>query len=499
MTERAQGNRAGAIQRAELHYDSGQFLAVLARRVAVPNESHNPAAAPYQRVYLAEQIAPAAEALGCRWWIDDNPVPAGNPFLVAERIEDPARPTVLVYGHGDTVGAQEGQWHEGLSPWKLSQVGERIYGRGTADNKGQHSINLAALEQVLAERGGRLGFNLKLLIETGEEIGSRGLREYAALNRERLAATVLIASDGPRLKPERATIYLGSRGVMNMILELNLRAGAHHSGNWGGVLANPGTILANAIASIVDRNGRMALPELRPPPMSNAVRQALADCEMDGGPDAPAIDRDWGEPGLTPWERLFGFNTFEVLAFRTGDVDKPQNAIPEKASAVCQIRFVPGSDEAKFLPAIRRHLDANGYGNITLEQSRGLMRATRTEPDHPWVKWAAASIERTLGAKPAVLPNLGGTIPNDVFTEILAMPTIWVPHSYSACSQHAPNEHMLAPIVREGLQMMTGIFWDLGEAGTPAYTNGHECRLMGRANVLPSPSPPPAREGGITG
>ena len=466
MNQPSQPSRAGAIARAAAHFDSGRFLEILARRVAIPNESHNPAAALYQYAYLEGEMAPAATALGCTWRIDDNPVDGGNPFLVAERIEHPARPTVLIYGHGDTVGAQDGQWRAGLSPWTLVQEGERIYGRGTADNKGQHSINLAAVEQVLAERG-RLGFNLKLLIETGEEIGSRGLREYAAANRERLAATVLIASDGPRLKPERPTIYLGSRGVMNMILALDLREGGHHSGNWGGVLANPGTIIANAIASLVDGNGRMALADLRPPPMSNAVRQALADCEMDGGPEAPAIDPNWGEPGLTPWERLFGFNTFEVLAFRAGDVDKPQNAIPDKASAVCQIRFVPGSDESKFLPAIRRHLDANGYQRVTLEQSRGLMRATRTEPDHPWVKWVAASVERTMGARPAVLPNLGGTIPNDVFTEILGMPTIWVPHSYSACSQHAPNEHLLAPIVREGLQMMTGLFWDLGEAGTP--------------------------------
>ena len=91
--------------------------------------------------------------------------------------------------------------------------------------------------------------------------------------------------------------------------------------------------------------------------------------------------------------------------------------------------------------------------------------ATRLDPDHPWVKWAAASLERTTGAKPAILPNLGGSLPNDVFAVTLGLPTVWVPHSYASCSQHAPNEHLLGPVARQGLQIMTGLFWDLGQPG----------------------------------
>ena len=90
------------------------------------------------------------------------------------------------------------------------------------------------------------------------------------------------------------------------------------------------------------------------------------------------------------------------------------------------------------------------------------MNATRLDPENPWAKFAAASIEKTGGQKPNMLPNLGGSLPNEVFTDILGMPTVWVPHSYAACSQHAPNEHLLAPVVRDGLRLMTGIFWDLG-------------------------------------
>src|SRR5690606_12011184 len=137
--------------------------------------------------------------------------PGGGPFLIAERIEPGASFAVLSYGHADVVRGQEAQWREGLDPWRRTVDGDRWYGRGSADNKGQHTINLAALAQVLRARGGPLGYHLKLLIETGEEIGSPGLHAFCALHREALAADLFIASDGPRVAAPRPTLFLGSR------------------------------------------------------------------------------------------------------------------------------------------------------------------------------------------------------------------------------------------------------------------------------------------------
>src|SRR5206468_6618166 len=107
-----------------------------------------------------------------------------GPFLIARRIEDSAGPTVLTYGHGDVIRGQEGQWRKGLSAWSIVIEGDRIYGRGTGDNKGQHTINIAALASVLEERGS-LGFNSTILIETGEEVGSPGLAEFCAAPEQR--------------------------------------------------------------------------------------------------------------------------------------------------------------------------------------------------------------------------------------------------------------------------------------------------------------------------
>ncbi len=459
--------RAQAIAQAEQCFDSGAFRTLLARRLAQPTESQNPARAPELAAYLEAEIRPAFEALGftCRTLTHPK---ALAPFLYAERIEDPALPTVLGYGHGDVIRGLEKEWKEGLSPWALTEAEGRWYGRGIADNKGQHSINMEALRLVLETRG-KLGFNAKYLIEMGEETGSMGLRDLCEEHRAMLAADLLIASDGPRLSAERPTIFLGARGSLNFDLSIEARAGGHHSGNWGGLISNPGIQLAHAISTLVSPTGQIRIPEWVPRELPDAVRRALADCQVDGGADGPAIEPWWGEPGLSPAERVFGWCSFEVLAYKTGNPDTPVNAIPPRAWARCQLRFVVGVDPDDLVPALRRHLDRQGFPMVQITLTReNMFRATRIDPDDAWVRWAVDSLERTSGAKTAVLPNLGGSLPNDIFTDVLGLRTIWVPHSYPGCSQHAPNEHLPPALLRQALSLMTGLYWDLGAGGTPA-------------------------------
>lgn len=460
--------RDKALEDVRNYFDGGGYIDDLARRVAYQTESQRDDRDAELRGYLEQEMAPLLEGMGFVWTIEPNPVEGSGPFLVAERIEDAALPTVLTYGHGDVIRGLEEQWTEGDGPWKLKVEGDKIYGRGTADNKGQHSVNIGALRAVLDARG-KLGFNVKMLIESGEETGSPGLKQFCAENRERLKADVLIASDGPRVSPERPTLFLGSRGSMNFTLSVDLREGAHHSGNWGGLIANPGIILAHALACITDERGQIQVPEWRPTSLTNSVRNALADIHVGGGEKGPEIDIEWGERGLTPSERVYAWNSFEVLAFKTGNPDFPVNAIPGKATATCQLRTVVGTDVEDVLPALRRHLDKHGFTQVELDMARKTyFPPTRLDPDHPWVRFAYDSIQTTTGKKPAILPNLGGSLPNDCFADVLGLPTVWAPHSYAACSQHAPNEHALKSVMREGLELMTGLFWDIGETGGPA-------------------------------
>lgn len=459
--------RAAAIQTATAYLDEGGFLADLSRRVAIPTESQNPDRAGALGDYLEKEMRGSLEALGFQCSTHPNPSAKGGPFLVAIRREAGAVKTVFSYGHGDVIRGQDAQWRSGLSPWQVVQEGEKLYGRGTADNKGQHTINIAALASVMQERGS-LGFNSTILIETGEETGSPGLADFCKAHKDALKADALIASDGPRLDHRRPTIFGGTRGTLNFNLKLTMREGGHHSGNWGGLLANPGIIMAHALATITDERGQIKVPEWRPKTLTNSIRAALADAHVDAGEGAPEINEDWGEKSLTPVERVFGWNSFEVLAFKTGNPDRPVNAIPPSAIAYCQLRFVVGTDPHDIVPALRRHLEKHGFGQIQVEQARDvIMNATRLDPENPWAKFASSSIEKTAGQKPNMLPNLGGSLPNEVFTDILGLPTVWVPHSYAACSQHAPDEHLLAPVARDGLRLMTGLFWDLGAQGRP--------------------------------
>jgi acetylornithine deacetylase/succinyl-diaminopimelate desuccinylase-like protein len=458
--------REAALASAAQHFDSGAFVRDLSRRVAFRTASQEPDSGPALAAYLQDEIGPTLAGLGFGFSIHPNPETGSGhthgPFLVASRHEGDDLPTVLMYGHGDVIRGQDKSWTRGQGPWTLALDGDRLYGRGTADNKGQHSINIAALATVLALRG-KLGFNVKWLLETGEETGSPGLAAFCESHQDLLRADVLIASDGPRQSRDQPTVFLGSRGVANFTLTLNLRDGGHHSGNWGGLLRNPGTVLAHAIASLVDARGVIQVPALRPPPIPDNVRAALQGLRFGGDAGDPEVDEDWGEPGLTPAERVIAWNTLEVLAYKTGNPDFPVNAIPPAAQAHMHMRFVVGTDMSRLQDVLQDHLAAHGFGDVAVSELR-VSVATRLDPDNAWVRFTLASIEHSTGKKPVLLPNLGGSLPNEVFADILGLPTVWVPHSYAACQQHAPDEHLLAPVAREALQLMSGLFWDLAAA-----------------------------------
>jgi acetylornithine deacetylase/succinyl-diaminopimelate desuccinylase-like protein len=210
-------------------------------------------------------------------------------------------------------------------------------------------------------------------------------------------ADLLIGSDGPRNAPAEPTIFLGARGTCPFELIVNLREGSHHSGNFGGLLANPGIILAHALASITDARGAISLPEWRPP-LTASVRQALAGVEIDGGCDGPQIDRDWGEPGLTPAERVFGWNSFEILAFHTGTPERPVNAIPGIARAHCQLRYVVGTTSSLRCVVISIAI-ASGTSRYERCKVDTSTPAASIRPIHGWDGPAAHSRAPSAGSR----------------------------------------------------------------------------------------------------
>ncbi|WP_198378432.1 M20 family metallopeptidase [Neoroseomonas rubea] len=460
--------REGAIARAASFFDGGGFKALLSDLVAIPSTAQEEGREADLDRYLNGAIRPWLERLGFAVQVRPNPLPGFGPILTGIRLEDPSRPTVLLYGHGDTVRGLEDQWRQGLEPWRLIEEDGRWYGRGTADNKGQHALNIAALEAVLAERGGKLGFNVKIVLEMAEERGSKGLKEFVAAHAEELSADVLIASDGPRVEPGIPTIATGTRGTFHFDLVLKLRPGGVHSGHWGGLTRDPAILLAHALTTMMDRNGKVLVRGILPPSLPNSVRAVLDGCPVGGGDGAATIDAGWGEPGLSSAEKIYGWNSLIVLAMISGRPENPVNAVAPDARAHCQIRYTVDSDPATFGAAVRAHLDAHGFHEIAVENDFVRMAASRTDPDHPWVRWAQASMARSLDKRVQIIPNSSGGLPGDVFVDHLHVPLVWVPHSYNGCKQHGPDEHFLIAPAREGILGFAGMWWDLGEAGTPA-------------------------------
>lgn len=449
-------SREDCRRRAIDYVDSGALVRDLARLVARPSVSQSEGRAEDSHAYLRDDVGPLLQCYGFETAICENPALGGPPIMIAQHIEDEALPTVLVYGHGDVCNGEAHRWREGLSPFELLQEGDRLYGRGTADNKIQHLINIVALG-LLLEADGKLGFNVKIIIEMGEETGSPGLREFIREKRVELAADVLISSDGPRLAPDTPTIFMGSRGVAEISFDVRLRDGDYHSGNFGGLLADPAIILAHALASITDSRGRILIAEWLPDSLTDDVRAVLADLPHR------RHDAGWGETSLTASERVFGWNSFTVVAMSSGTIGAPQGAISGSARAVGQLRFVVGTDMDGIVPSLRRHLDLHGFEQVKVALQGEPFKATRSSLDHPWVRFACKSVEHSTGRPPHVLPNVAGSLPNDMFTDILGLPTIWIPHSHAECGQHGPNEHALASIARQGMQIMTDLFLDIGE------------------------------------
>lgn len=448
-----------AVQHATQYFDKGYFRKDLAELISVKTESQNNEC--NLENYYDQNIIPMLVKMGFKCKVMENPLSKANIILFAERIENADFNTILTYGHGDVVLGQDSCWDNGLSPYKLIEKDNRYYGRGTADNKGQHLINIKALNSLLSVQK-KLGFNFKILFEMGEEIGSPGLKTFCQQNKELLKADVFIASDGPRISQKIPTIFTGSRGGINFDLSVNLRDNAHHSGNFGGILKDPSIILSHAIASITDARGQINIPEWLPTSLTPDIKEILAKLPLvDAGFD---LDPDWGQKELTMTERVFGWNSFSVLAMLSGEPEAPLNAISGHARSTCQLRFVVGTDVNKIIPALRNHLNSFGFEDVNIHESEMTpFPATRLEMNNSWLSLITKSLENSMGSKIDLLPNLGGSLPNDSFSEVLELPTIWIPHSYAGCAQHSPNEHLSVPLARQALVCMTALFADLSK------------------------------------
>lgn len=389
------------------------------------------------------------------------------PMLLGRRAAgQPDRPTVLLYGHYDVQPPDPlDAW---ISPPFAPEVrGGRVYGRGVGDNKGQHLAQLLALEALLACRA-ELPCNVLVLLDGEEEIGSPSLPEVVRARREELRADLVITSDGPAHESGRALIVCGCRGVLSFELRARGANRDLHSGNWGGVAPNPLWTLVHLLATMKDAAGRVTIAGFYDDvlPLSEPERAALAEW-----PDDPAaamrelgLDRLDAPPGRSLAERLCAHPTFTINGLHGGyGGPGSKTVLPHTAVAKCDMRLVAGQRAETVFARVREHVRRHAPEVEVVWQ--GAMNPSKTPLDSPFLVPLRAAVEAGQGHAPLVVPALGGSLPDYVWTEILGVPAFIVPYANADEANHAPNENLEVERFISGIKTGAAMLAYLGVMG----------------------------------
>jgi acetylornithine deacetylase/succinyl-diaminopimelate desuccinylase-like protein len=400
---------------------------------------------------ISRQVTPAMVDDVRAFWrevglpLEPLPVPGGGgtPALWGEIPGPAGAPTMLLYGHYDvqpTGDVERWRWqdvacrpfeptyfHGGrpvdprtLDDAALDEV--TVVARGGADNKGQHLSNvLGALD---AAGAGRAQWRVRVILDGEEEHGSPNLDAIARAHRERLAADVLIGSDGPKQK-NAPTLVMGVRGLVGVDLVAdNGRPASLHSGNYGNIVPNPVLPLARVIADIEARVS--AFGEAH-----DAFRREAGELF------AKWEDRAVWRPFLRP--------TVNVNHFMTDGASPTlrRTIIPRTAHARLDIRVTPDTPPAAMEEIVHQVVAAHRdrTPGITFTVKILSQPASYTSPTRPEFGWLLRLLEEHGDADPVALPTLGGTLPLWVFTETLGIPALWIPAANSDNQQHDVNEH----------------------------------------------------------
>ncbi|MCD8172571.1 MAG: dipeptidase [Alistipes sp.] len=386
---------------------------------------------------------------------------AGNPVVYAEKICDPAKPTVLVYGHYDVMPPEPlDEWR--TEPFEPVVKEGRIWSRGANDDKGQLYMHAKAFETMVAT--GCLPCNIKFMLEGEEEIGSGSLYRWCEENRELLRADIILVSDTSLIAWDVPSITCGLRGLCYMQVEVSGPDKDLHSGLFGGAVANPANVLAKMIASLTDENGRVTIPgfydkvrELTPQEREDFNKAPFDVEEFKKGIDIPDIA---GEAGYTTMERTGVRPSLDVNGIWGGyQGEGSKTIIPARASAKISMRLVPDQDHREIAGLFEKYFTELAPPSVRVKVTPmhgGQPYVTPT--DLPAYAAAARAIEETFGKKP--LPYYsGGSIPIiSGFESILGLKSILLGFGLDRDAIHSPNESFGLENFYRGIETIIAFF-----------------------------------------
>jgi len=394
---------------------------------------------------------------------------AKHPLVYADWMHAAGKPTVLCYGHYDVQPADPlEEWNS--PPFEPTVRDGNIYGRGTADDKGQMYMHVKAIEALRAADG-TLPVNLKFLVEGEEEVGGESIAKYVAENPAKLKADVALVSDTELFADGIPTLCIGLRGLIYMEVESSGPARDLHSGLYGGAAPNPIFGLVELLSKVKNANGTIQVPGiyddvLAPAPAEKRSWKRLPFSEEEFRQKEVGSSELTGERKPSVLERVWARPTFEVHGIAGGfTAAGAKTVIPAKATAKVSFRLVPNQDAGKVIAAFREFVEKHTPKGIHFEvrilsASPGLV----VNPDHPAIKVAAKAFSDILG-KPTVFIRSGGSIPivGD-FSTHLGIPTVLMGFGLPDDGLHSPNEKYHLENYYKGIMTVAHFFEQYGAA-----------------------------------
>ena len=367
----------------------------------------------------------------------------GHPVVYGEKIIDPSKPTVLVYGHYDVQPADPLElWNSG--PFEPVIKDGKIYARGACDDKGQFYMHVKALETMVKTNS--LATNIKFCIEGEEEVGSPNLAKFVTAHKDLLKADVILISDTAMISMDTPSIDIGVRGLSYIEIEVDGANRDLHSGVYGGAVANPITMLAKMIASCHDENNHITIPGFYDDvaEATDAERKLMANAPYDEA----AYKKDlgvtalWGEKGYTTNERTGIRPTLEVNGIWGGYTGEgAKTVLPAKAFAKISARLVPNQSAKKITEKLLNYFTKIAPAGVTVKASEHHGGEPYMTPiDSKAYKAAAKAIKATFGKDPIPVRG-GGSIPIcALFEKELGVKIVFMGFGLDSDNLHSPNE-----------------------------------------------------------
>jgi len=397
---------------------------------------------------------------------------AGNPVVYGDWLGAEGKPTILFYGHYDVQPVDPLELWES-PPFEATVRDGEIYARGSADDKGQVFMHFKAIEAHLKQNG-KLPVNIKIILEGEEEVGSANLDDFIRAHKGELGADVVVISDSGMFDRGVPSMCYGLRGLVYFQIDLRGSSTDLHSGSFGGAVANPALVLAQVLAQMKDRGGRIKIPGFYDDvlALTEEERKAWATLPFNEKKYKKdfGIPKLFGESDYTTLERTWARPTFEVNGLLSGFTGEgAKTVLPAVSMAKVSMRLVPNQQPDKIAKLFEDYLTKITPKTVELKITR--MHGGKpwmTSYDNPYVQAAGRAIEKGFG-KPPVFTREGGSIPVvSTFQEELGLPSVLFGVGLPDENAHAPNEKLDLGNFHNGIIASAILYDEIAHVAAPA-------------------------------